>query len=157
THLVDLVQWACFPGVALDYRKDVRVLRAKRAATIVTSEQFAQVTGVAAWPHFLRKDVGADGKLAVFATGRIDYTLRGVHPRVSVRWDFEAPPGAGDSHHSQMRGTRASLVIRQGAAEHFVPTLYLVPSAVGSRGAWDEAVNAAMPHVQARYEGVSVR
>jgi predicted dehydrogenase len=157
THLVDLVQWACFPGTILDYRKDVRVLRAKRSATILTADQFAQVTGLAGWPGFLRKDIGVDGKLAVHANGRIDYTLRGVHARVAVRWDFTAPPGAGDAHYSLMRGTRASLVIRQGAAERFAPTLYLEPHGITSRASWDAAVAAALPNVQARFEGIDVR
>ena len=157
THLVDLVQWACFPGVTLDYSRDVRVLRAKRSATVLSAQQFAQVTGLATWPGFLRKDVGIDGKLAVYANGRIDYALRGVHARVSVRWDFEAPPGAGDTHHSVMRGTRASLVIRQGAAEHFTPTLYLEPNAITSRAAWDAAVEASLPGVQARFPDIGVR
>ena len=157
THLVDLVQWACFPAVQLDYRKDVRVLRAKRSATLLSADQFGQVTGLAEFPGFLRKDVGPDGKLAAYANGRIDYTLRGVHARVSVRWDFEAPPGAGDAHYSLMRGTRASLVIRQGAAEGFTPTLYLEPNAITSRGAWDAAVEAALPLVQARFPDIDVR
>lgn len=157
THLVDLVQWACFPGTPIDYRKDVRVLRAKRSATALSAAQFTQVTGDAAWPPFLRKDLRADGKLAVYANGRIDYALRGVHARVSVRWDFDAPPGAGDSHHCVMRGTRASLVVRQGAEQHFVPTLYLEPHGVTSRAAWDDAVGAALPHLRARCEGIDIR
>jgi predicted dehydrogenase len=156
THLVDLVQWACFPGVALDYRKDVRVLRARRWATLLTLAQFGQVTGLASWPDFLASKV-SNGTLEVFANGRIDYTVRGVHARVSVRWDFEAPPGAGDTHHSTMRGTRASLVIRQGEREAFSPVLYLEPHATTARSAWEAGVTAAMPHVAERYAGVELK
>jgi predicted dehydrogenase len=156
THLVDLVQWACFPGVVLDHRKDVRVLRAKRSATALTLAQFEQVTGLRAWPDFLAPKVG-NGVLDVFANGRIDYQLRGVHARVSVRWDFEAPPGAGDTHHSQMRGTRANLVIRQGEQEAFSPVLYVEPHATTARSTWDAGVKAAMPHVAQRYPGVELK
>jgi len=156
THLVDLVQWACFPGVSLDYRKDVRVLRAKRSATTLTQAQFEQVTRLASWPGFLAPKV-SNGTLDVFANGRIDYALRGVHARVSVRWDFEAPPGAGDTHHSTMRGTRASLVIRQGEREAFSPVLYLEPHATTARSAWEAGVNAATPHVAERYSGVELK
>jgi predicted dehydrogenase len=156
THLVDLVQWACFPGVSLDYRKDVRVLRAKRSATTLTQAQFEQVTGLASWPDFLAPKV-SKGTLDVFANGRIDYQLRGVHARVSVRWDFEAPPGAGDTHHSTMRGTRASLVIRQGEREAFSPVLYLEPHATTARSAWEAGVTAAMAHVAERYSGVELK
>jgi predicted dehydrogenase len=156
THLVDLVQWACFPAVALDYRKDVRVLRAKRWPTTLTQAQFAQVTRLGSWPDFLAPNASG-GTLDVFANGRIDYQLRGVHARVSVRWDFEAPPGAGDTHHSTLRGTRASLVIRQGEREAFSPVLYLEPHATTARSAWEAGVNAAMPHVAERYAGVELR
>ena len=114
----------------LDYRKDVRVA-ARQALGDRRSRRRSsrEVTELAPWPDYLRKDVAADGTLDVFANGRIDYALRGVHARVSVLWNFAAPPGAGDTHHSMMRGTRASLVIRQGKRRRFVPALYLEPHA----------------------------
>ena len=156
THLVDLIQWSCFPGAVLDYRKDVRILRARRWATELSPEQFTAVTQMAPWPDYLRKDVAPDGKLQVFANGRIDYVLRGVHARVSVLWDFEAPLGAGDTHSSQMRGTRASLVIRQGEEQRFVPTLYLVPHATTSNVTWDAALQEAFPQVQAKFPDIGL-
>jgi predicted dehydrogenase len=156
THLVDLVQWACFPGVALDYRKDVDVLRARRWPTTLSRAQFAQVTKLAEWPDFLASQASG-GSLDVFANGRIDWALRGVHARVSVRWDFEAPPGAGDTHQSTLRGTRASLVIRQGEREAFSPVLYLEPHATTPRSTWEAGVGNAMPHVRERYPGVDLK
>ncbi len=156
THLVDLVQWAAFPGQALDYRRDVDVLRAKRWPTVITPAQFRQVTKVDTWPDFLRKDVAADGNLHVFANGSIDYTLRGVHAHVSVLWHFEAASGAADSHQSVMRGSRARLAIRQAAAQKHVPTLYLEPNDGIDRAAFAGAVAAALPAIQARYPGVDV-
>jgi predicted dehydrogenase len=156
THLVDLVQWACFPGVALDYRKDVDVLRARRWPTTLSRAQFAQMTKLAEWPDFLASQASG-GSLDVFAHGRIDWALRGVHARVSVRWDFEAPPGAGDTHQSTLRGTRASLVIRQGEREAFSPVLYLEPHATTPRSTWEAGVGNAMPHVRERYPGVDLK
>ncbi len=154
THLVDLVQWGAFPGIALDYRSDVRVLRARRWPTVITPEQFRHVTGLAAWPGFLHKDLGADGNLHVFANGNLDYTLRGVHAHVSVLWHFEAAPGAADSHASVMRGSRARLVIRQGAVEKHIPTLYLEPNTGTDRATWERSLHAALPALRARYPGV---
>jgi len=153
THLVDLVQWACFPDVALDHRDDVRVLRARRWPTVLTPAQFRQVTGLTEYPPYLRKDVGADGNLRVYANGEIDYTVRGMHARVSVLWHFEAPPGAGDTHHSVLRGTRTELAIRQGAAQGWLPTLYIEPSAHAPLDA--AAVATAMDALQVRYLGVA--
>lgn len=156
THLVDLVQWGAFPDVALDWRHDVEVVRARRWPTVITPAQFSAVTKLATWPDFLRKDVGDDGNLRVFANGDVDYRLRGVHAHVSVLWNFEAEPGAADSHYSVMRGSRCRLVIRQGKAQGHVPTLYLEANADANRPAWEQAVLAAMPPLEARYPGIDV-
>lgn len=153
THLVDLVRWACFPEVPLSFERDVRVLRARRWPTVLTPAQFRQVTGLHEYPDCLRKDVDADGNLQVYANGEIDYTVRGMHAKVSVLWHYEAPPGAGDTHHSVLRGTRAQLVIRQGDAQGWLPTLYVEPPAGGTVAA--SAVDAAMHALQAQYPGVS--
>ena len=40
THLVDLVQWECFPDRMIDYRKDIRVLSARRWPTVISPAQF---------------------------------------------------------------------------------------------------------------------
>ncbi|HTP99808.1 MAG TPA: putative oxidoreductase C-terminal domain-containing protein [Casimicrobiaceae bacterium] len=157
THLVDLVQWSCFPGLVLDYRNDVRVRAGKRWPTALTPEQFSGVTGLAAWPDYLRKDVAGDGNAQVYCNGRIDYMVHGVHARVSVVWTYEAPPGTGDTHYSLMRGTRASLVIRQGREQAFAPVLYLEAHATTARATWEAGVLAALPHVQERYPGVDLR
>jgi hypothetical protein len=38
--------------------------------------------------------------------GEMNYTIKGVHARVSVIWNFQAPEGAGDTHYSIMRGSK---------------------------------------------------
>jgi predicted dehydrogenase len=154
THLVDLVQWECFPGEALDGARDVSIVAAKRWPTEITPAQFRHVTQVDPFPPFLAKDVQPDGNLHVYANGEIDYALKGVHVKVSVRWDYEAPAGAGDTHHSVMRGTRANLAIRQGAAERHRPTLYVEPVPGANVEAFTQALVRALPAVQAKYPGV---
>ena len=156
THLVDLVQWECFPDEPLDHRRDVHVLSARRWPTVITPAQFAQVTGLDRYPDFLRKDVQPDGTLHVYANGEIRYALRGVHAKVSVLWNFAAPAGAGDTHYSIMRGTRANLVIRQGAREGWQPTLYIEPHAAHDRSAYPAALAAALPDVQRTYPGIAL-
>jgi len=157
THLVDLVQWECFPDETLDFRRDVRVLSARRWPTVITPAQFAQVTQLDAFPTFLRKDVQPDGSLHVYANGEIRYALRGAHAKVCVLWNFEAPAGAGDTHYSVMRGTRANLVIRQGAGEGWQPTLYIEPHATQDRTAYAAALAGALPDVQRVYPGVALQ
>ena len=74
-----------------------------------------------------------------------------MHALVSVKWDFEAPAGGGDTHFSVMRGTKASLTIQQGAAQRFKPVLYI-------EGTKDEAaVKSAIESLQSKYPGVGVR
>jgi predicted dehydrogenase len=157
THLVDLVQWECFPGEALDGARDLSIVAAKRWPTVITPAQFTHVTQVPAFPEFLRKDVRADGNLHVYANGEIDYVLKGVHVKVSVRWDYEAPAGAGDTHYSVMRGTRANLVIRQGPAEGYRPTLYIEPVPGVDAAAFAQALDKSLPPVHAKHPGVAVQ
>lgn len=155
THLVDLVQWECFPDVILAYA-DVEILAAKRWPTILTRAQFEQVTQLADYPHFLRKDVQPDGTLHVYANGEILYRLRDVHAKVSVRWDFEAPVGAGDAHYSLLRGSLSDLVIRQGLAEGFEPTLYIEPRGAAANASFARALETAAHQIAMRYPGVGV-
>jgi hypothetical protein len=53
------------------------------------------------------------------------YQVKGIFAKVSVEWKYQAPPGGGDTHYSVMHGTKCDLVIRQGAEEKFLPTLYV--------------------------------
>jgi len=123
THLVDLVQWECFPEQILS-PADVNVVAAKRWPTIITKDQFKAVTNLEEFPDYLQKDL-KDGNLNVYANGEIIYQIKGIWAKVSVEWNYEAPPGGGDTHYSVMRGTGCDLIIKQGKEEKFKPTLYV--------------------------------
>jgi predicted dehydrogenase len=123
THLVDLIQWEVFPEEILS-KSDVNMLSAKRWATDLTPEMFEKVTKLDEYPGYLQKDV-EDGVLKVYSNGEINYTLKGVHAKVSVIWNFQAPEGAGDTHYSIMRGSKCNLIIRQGEEEGYKPQLYI--------------------------------
>ncbi|WP_301929130.1 putative oxidoreductase C-terminal domain-containing protein [Ferruginibacter sp.] len=154
THLVDLVQWECFPGVTLQYKKDIHVDKAKRWATVITRAQFQQSTQLDQFPDYLQQYV-KDGALNVYANGSFDYTIKGVHARVSVTWNFEAPVGGGDTHYSVMKGTKASLVIRQGAEQQYKPVLYIEP--VDHSTAYEKSLTAAITQLAKKYEGLAVK
>ena len=123
THLVDLVQWECFPGQILS-PSDVTLESARRWPTVISKEEFKGVTGFDDFPGFLQKDI-KDGKLNVYSNGEIIYRLKGIWAKVSVTWNYMPPAGGGDTHYSIMRGSKCDLVIRQGADEKFLPTLYI--------------------------------
>ena len=124
THLVDLIQWECFPGQILK-PSDVNMVSARRWPTILTKEEFREVTGEDEFPGYLQKDI-RDGRLNVYSNGEMLYRIKGIWAKVSVTWNYQAPPGGGDTHYSVMHGTKCDLVIQQGADEKFVPTLYVV-------------------------------
>ena len=99
-------------------------MSAKRWPTLISKEEFKGVTGLDDFPDYLQKDV-KDGKLNVFSNGEMVYQIKGIFAKVSVEWKYQAPPGGGDTHYSVMHGTKCDLVIKQGAEEKFLPTLYI--------------------------------
>jgi predicted dehydrogenase len=155
THLVDLVQWEAFPGQTLK-QSDVQMINARRWTTPITPAQFKKVTGAESFPSFLKRDV-KDGVLQVYSNGEMNYRLRGVNARVSVTWNFEAPEGTGDTHFSMMRGTKANLVIRQGAEQKYKPVLYIERNPSVTPEAHEVALTAAVERLQGKWPGVAVR
>jgi predicted dehydrogenase len=156
THLVDLVQWECFPEQVIDYKKDVEILQAKRWSTPMTRGQFNLITQLQDFPQYLRKDV-KDTTLNVFSNGEINYKLKGVHAKVSVIWNYQAPEGAGDTHFSTMKGTKANLVIRQGADEKYIPQLFIEPVKISDLKSYESMLTQALVKVQNKYAGVEVK
>jgi predicted dehydrogenase len=156
THLVDLIQWECFPDQIIDYEKDIEVINARRWATELTPSQFNRVTHLDGYPAYLKKDMIRDSVLNVYSNGEINYTLKGVHAKVSVIWNYEAPEGTQDTHYSIMRGTKANLTIKQGAEEDYKPILYVEQIGGGQDAGFVAALNKAMEGLQARFPGITV-
>jgi hypothetical protein len=93
----------------------------------------------------------------VYANGEFTYRLRDVHALVSVKWVFEAPAGAGDTHYSVMRGSKASLTIQQGAAQQYKPMLYIDRAKEVDASAHEAAVKNAIASLQGSYPGIAVK
>jgi predicted dehydrogenase len=157
THLVDLVQWECFPDQVLDWRKDVKVRSARIWPTAMTPAQFQQVTGLDTYPEFLQSEVDANSVLQVRQNGEVNYTLRGVQVKVVARWNFEAPPGAKDTHYSLVRGTRANLVIKQGEEQNYAPTLYVENVSGVTASDFEKSVRVAAAQLAKKWPGVEVK
>jgi predicted dehydrogenase len=156
THLVDGVQWICFPDQALDWRKDVKVSSARRWSTKLTPAQFKHSTGLDHYPDYFKKDIAPDGALEVYANGEVSYTLRGVQAKVAALWRFEAPPGTGDTLYALVRGTRANLVIKQGAEQNYKPALYVENNGIAP-GQFEPTVAAAVAKLNARWPGLEMK
>lgn len=156
THLVDLVQWECYPEEIIDYKNDIEIIDAKRRPTILTPEQFKAVTRLEEYPGYLLKDVDSNKMVKVYANGEIVYRIKEVYAKVAVSWNYKAPDGTGDTHYSIMRGSKASLEIKQDAAEHYQPALYIIPAANQDVTVFTQAVNKAIENLQELYPGISV-
>ncbi len=154
THLVDLIQWECFPEQIIDYKKEIKVNSAKRWATDMTLAQFKDITQLEQFPDYLKKDVKGD-VLKVYSNGEINYTIRGVHAKASVTWAYKAPEGGGDTHYSIMRGTKSNLVIRQGAEQKYQPVLYIEP--VINVPDFEQKLTKAVEKVAQKFPGISIQ
>jgi len=150
THLVDLVQWEIFPNQILDI-SDVEIISSKRWKTSIGLEQFKKITRLVEYPDYLLKDIESDS-LRIYCNGEINYTLKGKHAKVSVIWDYEAPPGTGDTHNSKMRGTKSDLVIKQGDMENYKPTLYVISKTEKN---FEKNLNEVLKSIRNEFPGVS--
>lgn len=156
THLVDLIQWECFPEQVIDYQKDIVVNTAKRSGTEMTLNQFKAITSLGSFPDYLKKDTVKDSVLKVYSNGEINYTLKGVHAKVAVKWAYKAPEGTGDTHYSIMRGTKANLIIRQGAEQLYKPALHLEESGKSEPG-YEAVLMNKFKILEQKFPGIALK
>jgi predicted dehydrogenase len=155
THLVDLAQWTLFPEESIDPQGDIALLQARRWPTVIDREGFGRVTGQDRFPEYLAPWVEGR-RLEYFCNNQVTYALRGVHIRLDVLWDWEAPPGGGDTHYAVYRGSRARIEVRQETEASRQPELYVAPAGTGSPEPTAAAVRARIGELQGGYPGVAV-
>ncbi|MFG0252737.1 MAG: putative oxidoreductase C-terminal domain-containing protein [Phycisphaerales bacterium JB038] len=156
THLVDLVMWEAFPEQTIIPERDIRIIRAKRWPTMITREQYGNVTRLEDFPTYLRPKLTDEGVLPCYANGEINYALKNIHTRVSVTWAYQAPEGGGDTHYSIMRGSRASIIIRQGPEQDYRPALYVEPAPGVRHGSLQRALAETVAGLQTKYPGIGL-
>ena len=147
THVIDLVQWTAFADQAIDYRKDIQLVEAHRWPLTLTREQFNAVTGETNFPAALAPSVQG-GKLDYYCNNAVHYTLRGVHARLEISWDWKASEGSGDVYEAAFQGSKARIEIRQQSAQNYRPELYVVPGS--------PALQSKVRDLQSRWPGLSV-
>lgn len=156
THLIDLVQWQCFPEQIIDYKKDIKILSSKTWSTPLSLSQFKLITKQDTFPSFLKQYVKSDTILQTHANGKINYILKNIHVKITALWDYKAPEGSGDTHYSMLKGTKASLVIKQGKEEGFQPALYIIPTNEKEENEFASALKKAVEKLQENYPGVEL-
>ena len=100
THLIDLVNWQCFPNETIRYQSDVEVLKARHWPTRITLPEFSQSTQADTFPAFLNKYIN-NNVLEVLANGSLNYTVKGIHNKESGFVKQLYIQRAADSDHSE--------------------------------------------------------
>ena len=155
THLVDLALWILFPDQAINYRQDIKVIAAKRWPTVISKTQFQRVTAEPDFPRFLSTSIKG-GQLELYCNGFVSWTVRGVHVKVKVGWDYESQTGSGDTHFAAFRGSKARVEIRQGAEEKYRPELYVVPNRREAKAEVLEALKKRVESLAVKFPGIAV-
>lgn len=156
THLVDLEMWSLFPGQAIDYRRDVKVLKATRSPIFLTLPQFERLTGDKAWPVYLQESI-RDNRLQYFCNNTASYTIRGIHTAISDRWEYESVGALSDSYLVLYRGTRATVRVRQSKLENYVPEIDVIPNTGESAAALAAALERKLKSLSDAYPDLSFR
>ena len=156
THLVDLVMWECFPGQAMDYTRDIRMLRARRWPTLLDLGQFEQITTYPRFPGYLAGQLDSQGVLPYYCNGEMTYSLRGVHARISVMWNFKSASGGGDTHYSVIRGSRSNVIIEQGVKQSYRPELYVQPAPGVTGNSCGRTLRETLENLETRYPGLTL-
>jgi predicted dehydrogenase len=155
THLVDLVQWECFPGQIID-TSEIKIDTAKRWPTAISLSQFNTITQANGFPSFLIKNLVKDSILQVYANGEINYEIKGKHARIASIWNYRAPEGGGDTHYCIMKGTKSNLIIKQGIDEKYKPTLYIQPLKSSPRDSIKTALMAQINRLKHDMPGLAM-
>jgi predicted dehydrogenase len=151
THLADLAMWLLFPDRPLDHRRDADVLDALAWPTPLDREQFTALTGLPEFPPDLTNVAG--DRLLYAGNGMTTARLSGVHVRLTTLWDYEALPGAGDSHEAVARGTVGRVEVRPAVGGR--PELTVVADDPGRHSLVFAAVGRRCRGWQGRFPGVS--
>ena len=156
THLIDLVNWQCFPNETIRYQSDVEVLKARHWPTRITLPEFSQSTPADTFPAFLNKYIN-NNVLEVLANGSLNYTVKGIHIGMKVIWNYTPPSDGGDTFTSLKKGSKATLKTIQDKESGFVKQLYIQRAAGSDHSEFESQLQKAIKQLQATYPFLSVK
>jgi predicted dehydrogenase len=157
THLVDLVQWMCFPDQIIDWRNDIKIISSKCWPTKLSIDQFNVITGLNEFPDQLKEYVTSDNYLMANKNGEVIYTLRGVHAKVRTLWNYEAEPGASDTHLSILRGSNANLTVMQGMEKKWRRVLSVEKKIPVSKDEFKKRLRGSISSLRQQWPGLDVK
>ncbi|MGH9753611.1 MAG: putative oxidoreductase C-terminal domain-containing protein [Blastocatellia bacterium] len=119
--------------------------------TKMTKAEFKRVTNEPNFPAYLAGNV-KDDRLEYFCNGSMTYALRGVHVKLDVIWNYEAPAGGGDTHVAWFKGSKSRVEVRQAQAH----TIYAIPNEPSLKAEVAAALRKKVAALQTKYPGVAV-
>ena len=156
THLIDLINWQCFPDEAIHYQSDVKVLSAKHWPTPITLAEFSQSTQTDSFPIYLKQYIKND-VLEVMANGSLDYTVKGICMGMKVTWNYMPPVHGGDTFTSIKKGSKATLKIVQDEKNGFVKELYIQKEPDIDNRTFEAQLQKTVEQLQITYPFLSVK
>ena len=94
-----------------------------------------------------------DGKLEYFCNTQVTYAVNGVHCKLDILWNYEAPHG--DTHYAVYRGDRSAIEVIQKEEQKYIPEAYVVPNDPAQADAVLAAVRARLQAMSADYPGMT--
>lgn len=153
-HLIDLINWQCFPDQAIDYTNDVQMTAASHWPTKLTLNDFTRSTKLDAFPDFLTKYVN-NSVLEVYSNGKIDYQVKGKNITVTALWNYEAPKGGGDTYNGLIRGANTDIEIVQDLSTNWIKELFVRKNNAISEDDFESEIMNAIIDMQQTYPWLS--
>lgn len=153
-HLIDLINWQCFPDQAIDYTNDVQMTAASHWPTKLTLNDFTRSTKLDAFPDFLTKYVN-NSVLEVYSNGKIDYQVKGKNITVTALWNYEAPKGGGDTYNGLIRGANVDIEIVQDLSTNWIKELFVRKNNAISEDDFESEIMNAIIDMQQTYPWLS--
>lgn len=156
THLIDLVNWKCFPEQEIDYANDIQMQDAKHWPTTISLKDFSHSTQSDIFPSYLEKYI-VNSDLHVNANGTINYKIKGVNVLLKVVWNYQASENGGDTFTSIIKGSKASIVTVQDKQQHFVKQLYVTKGNDISDENFEKNLEKAINTIKIEYPFISLQ
>lgn len=149
TPAVDVAFWVGLPDHAIDYRRDLALVRSERVAQTLPALVVAELTGE---PTAGRRP---DEPVPFVARNRLAFTARGVHVALDAAWDLNLPGGC--LRVVEFRGSRCDVAVRQDPLPGRHPELFVRPTRKEDGPAIGRLLDDRLDGWTRRLPGLSVR
>lgn len=154
THLADLALWLISPDRMINYHSDILHIAAESWPLLLTEQEFSAVTGIPGYPPELTSQV-VNEQLYYAGNNTVSITLAGVHVKLNVEWEYEAPEGGMDTHTSVALGTHSKVEVRQPPGKP--PEVFVAATNPAEHGDVFRRLSAKCELIRGRLPGLAVQ